>query len=147
MKVQEQSFIMVWFVDPSEPRIPSSRRQRFQGIVDVPEFNESLGLSQLFLVKDSTIWNDSRVKLHSNRLKCCPYVWEVQCFRRPAISVEHEMDRRHEIAEGSVVLPLPFEGPKEGQMEQLEECRCVGCEAHNSHSGRVKKIHHITGEV
>jgi hypothetical protein len=37
---------MVWFVDPSEPAI--------QGIVDVPEFNESLRPPQLFLVKDNT---------------------------------------------------------------------------------------------
>jgi hypothetical protein len=47
---------MVWFVDPSEPGILSPRHQRLQGIIDVPEFNKSLGFSQFLLmpVSDST---------------------------------------------------------------------------------------------
>jgi hypothetical protein len=46
-----------------------------------------------------------------------------------------------------MVFSLRFEDPKEGQIEQLENLRGVGCGSHDPHYGRAKKIHHITGEL
>jgi hypothetical protein len=42
VKVTEKPLILVYFVDPSESELLSSRRQRLQEIIKVPKFNESL---------------------------------------------------------------------------------------------------------
>jgi hypothetical protein len=59
----------------------------------------------------------------------------------------YEINRRSEMAEGQMVLSVTFEDPKEGSIEQLENLCGAGCETHDPHSGRAKKIHHITGEL
>jgi hypothetical protein len=90
-----KSFILVYFVDPSESVLSSSGRQILRGIIKVPEFNESLRFLQLFLV--------------------------------------YEINHPSEITEGSTILSLTFEDPKEGQIEQLENVPRVGCENPSYH--------------
>jgi hypothetical protein len=46
-----------------------------------------------------------------------------------------------------MLLPLPFEDINEDQIEQLEYLRGMRCESNDPHSGRAKKIYHITREV
>jgi hypothetical protein len=58
-----------------------------------------------------------------------------------------ETGRRHQIAEKSTVLFLPFEDPEKGENEEVEDLLCVRCEFDDPHVPCRKTNQHVLPDV